>query len=57
MIDWVKTVNVKGLKVDLYQDEGRTPLIYIEIDATNPNAETILLYGNFSSFLFILTYF
>jgi len=45
MIDWVKQQNVKGLKVELVEESGRTPLIFIEIDGTEPNAETILLYG------------
>jgi acetylornithine deacetylase/succinyl-diaminopimelate desuccinylase-like protein len=47
MIDWVKSVNVKGLKVELIVDEGRTPLIFIEVDGTKSDAETILLYGHF----------
>lgn len=50
MIDWVKSVNVKGLKVELIVDQGKTPLIFIEVDGTKPDAETILLYGIFLVF-------
>jgi len=47
MIDWVKQQNVKGLQVELVEEPGKTPLIFIEIPATQPNAETVLLYGHF----------
>jgi len=37
---------LKGFKLEVLRTEGRTPLIFIEIDGTNENAPTTLLYGH-----------
>lgn len=43
-VDWVKKQNVPGLKVEVQKLEGRTPLIYIEIEGDGPS--TVLMYGH-----------
>ncbi len=45
LLDWVNKQNIKGLKSEIIQEKERTPLIYIEIEPTNPGAQTILYYG------------
>lgn len=47
IIDWVKEQKVPGLEVRLVHDKGRTPVIFITVEAsgtTNPN--TVLMYGH-----------
>lgn len=44
--NWIKSQNVLGLKLDLLQEKGRTPLIFIEIDGTQKDSPTVLLYGH-----------
>jgi acetylornithine deacetylase/succinyl-diaminopimelate desuccinylase-like protein len=46
MTDWVDTQKVPGLKMEVLQNEGMTPLIYMEVAATDPDAGTVLLYGH-----------
>jgi acetylornithine deacetylase/succinyl-diaminopimelate desuccinylase-like protein len=41
---WVEQQNVTGLRIDVKQIEGRTPLIYIEIDGDARS--TVLMYGH-----------
>ena len=38
---------MKGLTYELLNDEGRTPLIYLNVDGTGDAAETLLFYGHF----------
>ena len=47
LINWVKEQNVKGLSIELLKDEGKSPLIFIEIEGTEKNCENVLLYGHF----------
>ena len=44
-VSWVKAQNVPGLTLEVLQDKGRTPLIFIEVASTG-GAGTTLLYGH-----------
>lgn len=46
--DWFKTMDLKGVsKAEIYQEDGRTPLIFIVVEPTDPSTTTnILLYGH-----------
>lgn len=48
LVDWIKSQNVNGMKLEVVENtqDGRTPLIYMEIDGTNNTNETVLLYGH-----------
>jgi acetylornithine deacetylase/succinyl-diaminopimelate desuccinylase-like protein len=41
---WVEQQGVAGLKVEVKEIEGRTPLMFIEVDGNN--ASTVLMYGH-----------
>ena len=44
---WVESRKVAGLKLEVIRLEGRTPLIFFEIEATKAaSADTVLLYGH-----------
>ena len=44
---WVESRKVAGLKLEVVRVEGRTPLIFFEIEATKSNStDTVLLYGH-----------
>jgi acetylornithine deacetylase/succinyl-diaminopimelate desuccinylase-like protein len=43
-VDWVKKQNIPGLKIEVQQLQGRTPLIFIEIDGDS--SSTVLMYGH-----------
>lgn len=45
---WCKAQPIEGLTVEVVELEGRTPLIYMEVPATGPEAgdDTVLLYGH-----------
>jgi acetylornithine deacetylase/succinyl-diaminopimelate desuccinylase-like protein len=45
-VNWVKTQTVAGLKMRVEHDKDRTPLIFIEIDATDGSDATVLMYGH-----------
>ena len=36
MVHWVKNQNIKSLNLELMRAEGKTPIIFIEIDSTIP---------------------
>ena len=44
MTNWVESQNVEGLTMEVKQVEGRTPLIFIEVQATDPDAGTVLMF-------------
>jgi len=46
---WVKSSNVKNLKTEVLHEQKRTPLIYMEIEASKPKFQnfTVLMYGHF----------
>ncbi len=44
---WCTKSEIKGLKAELLTPEGKTPLLFIEIDGTDPNRDTsVLMYGH-----------
>ena len=46
LVQWVKSQQVPGLKVEVVKDpKCRTPVIFIEVEATQQDCGTILLYG------------
>lgn len=48
LVQWVKSQQVPGLKVEVVKDpKCRTPVIFIEVEATQQDCGTILLYGHF----------
>lgn len=44
--DWILEQNLKGLKLDLLNDEGVSPFLYGEIEGSEPNAETVIFYAH-----------
>jgi acetylornithine deacetylase/succinyl-diaminopimelate desuccinylase-like protein len=48
--DWVLAQKVEGLKLDIIQLPGRTPVMFFEVDATRSSGEgsgqTVLMYGH-----------
>ena len=45
-MNWVNAQEVPGLTMKLVTEEGRTPVIFIEIEGTNGTNETVLMYGH-----------
>lgn len=43
-VDWVRKQNIRGLKFEVQKLQGRTPLIFIEIDGDA--SSTVLMYGH-----------
>jgi acetylornithine deacetylase/succinyl-diaminopimelate desuccinylase-like protein len=43
---WCARRPIEGLEVEVVRLPGRTPLIYMEIPASAPTSETVLLYGH-----------
>ena len=48
LVDWMKLQPVKGLKHTMHEEEGRTPFLVIEIDATgeDKSGKTCMMYGH-----------
>lgn len=46
MINWVQAQKIPELEVQLVKVPQRTPVIFIECQATVPNASTVLMYGH-----------
>eukprot|EP01064_Diplonema_japonicum_P029301 TRINITY_DN4704_c0_g3_i1.p1 TRINITY_DN4704_c0_g3~~TRINITY_DN4704_c0_g3_i1.p1 ORF type:complete len:484 (+),score=135.75 TRINITY_DN4704_c0_g3_i1:39-1490(+) len=49
LVDWVKGSGVEGMKVELMEEEGRTPFLLCDIAAsgeTKNGAQTLLMYGH-----------
>ncbi|KAL0484996.1 Cys-Gly metallodipeptidase [Acrasis kona] len=46
LVRWVNDQNVPGLKLETLCAPGKTPVIFIEFDATKEGAPTVLLYGH-----------
>ncbi len=44
IIDWCKQQNIKNMELNLYEDPGKTPLLFLEIPGDID--DTILLYGH-----------
>ena len=48
IISYAKSLDIKNANINLIQDKGRTPLIFIDISATRINdTRTVLLYAHF----------
>eukprot|EP00486_Rosalina_sp_Unknown_P016298 CAMPEP_0201582606 /NCGR_PEP_ID=MMETSP0190_2-20130828/87581_1 /ASSEMBLY_ACC=CAM_ASM_000263 /TAXON_ID=37353 /ORGANISM="Rosalina sp." /LENGTH=502 /DNA_ID=CAMNT_0048022825 /DNA_START=99 /DNA_END=1607 /DNA_ORIENTATION=- len=48
LVDWANKQNVKGMKLEILHDEHKTPLIYMEVEATEKKSnDTVLMYGHF----------
>eukprot|EP01083_Nonionella_stella_P297209 1009452_1 len=49
LVEWVKSQDLKGLKLEILADKDRTPLIFLEVDANRKELENtnVLLYGHF----------
>ena len=44
---WVEAQKVEGLRLEVIRLEGRTPLLFFELDATKPDStQTVLMYGH-----------
>ncbi len=44
IVDWCSQQKIKGMEISVFEEEGRTPLLFIDIPGAN--SETILLYGH-----------
>lgn len=47
LLDWAKKQGLKGATFEIIQEKGRTPLIFIEVEGTSKDSDTVLLYGHF----------
>lgn len=48
IISYAKSLEIKNAQINLIQDKGYTPLIYIEIPSSRPNdSRTVLFYAHF----------
>jgi acetylornithine deacetylase/succinyl-diaminopimelate desuccinylase-like protein len=46
-VEWVKSQNVAGLKIEVLKEPTRTPVIFIEVDSQPAGSEhTVLMYGH-----------
>ena len=44
---WVEAQKVEGLRLEVVRLEGRTPVLFFELDATRPGStQTVLMYGH-----------
>ena len=52
LVNWVHSQNLKGIKCEIiyHKEDNRTPLIYIDVEPTEPGTGTVLYYGNISYF-------
>ena len=45
--DWVQAQKVAGLRLEIVRIDGRTPVLFFELDATRPDStQTVLMYGH-----------
>ena len=44
--DWVRSRNLPDTHLEVLRLPGRTPVLFLEVAATRPNAPTVLLYGH-----------
>lgn len=44
--DWILAQNVQGLRLELFNDEGYSPFIYVEVDGSANDDPTMLFYGH-----------
>src|SRR5262245_2753132 len=43
---WASHQPVKGLKLEVIRLEGRTPVLFFDVPATNASQQTVVLYGH-----------
>jgi acetylornithine deacetylase/succinyl-diaminopimelate desuccinylase-like protein len=44
---WVEAQKVAGLRLEIVRLDGRTPVLFFEVEATRPqSAQTVLMYGH-----------
>lgn len=46
IVKWIKEQNVEGLQLEVITEKGKTPLIFMDLPATNDVKETVLMYGH-----------
>nr|CCC94270.1 putative cytosolic nonspecific dipeptidase [Trypanosoma congolense IL3000] len=46
VVEWIKKQPIRGLKCEVFEDEGLTPFLVVEIEGTEPCANTLLMYGH-----------
>eukprot|EP00128_Syssomonas_multiformis_P009203 Colp12_sorted_trinity150504_noHs@22188 len=48
LVNWAKAQNVAGSQIEVVTEPGRTPLIFMTVEASDPSKcnETVLLYGH-----------
>ncbi|RHW71843.1 peptidase M20/M25/M40 [Trypanosoma brucei equiperdum] len=46
IIEWVKKQPIKGMKYELFEEKGLTPFLIVEIEGTEPCANTLMMYGH-----------
>ncbi|KAL4505955.1 hypothetical protein ABPG72_013716 [Tetrahymena utriculariae] len=47
LLEWAKKQEIKGAKYELIKDEDKSPLIYIEVDGSTDDTQTVLFYGHY----------
>lgn len=47
LLEWAKKQEIKGAKYELIKDADKSPLIFIEIDGTTDDTQTVLFYGHY----------
>jgi acetylornithine deacetylase/succinyl-diaminopimelate desuccinylase-like protein len=43
---WIESQKVAGLKLEVLRLDGRTPVLFFEVPATNSSRQTVLMYGH-----------
>lgn len=44
--DYIKSLNIKGCEIQLFEDEGYSPFLFVEVEGSKSNSGTILFYGH-----------
>lgn len=47
LLNWSLAQGVKGMKGEMYKEEGRSPMLVLEIEPNSDSKKNILLYGHF----------
>jgi len=46
VLNWCRNQGVKGLTIDIYEEKGRTPLVFGMVEASEGVDKTVLMYGH-----------
>lgn len=46
LVNWAKAQPVKGLTIDIHRESGIPPMVFAEVEATDPTLPTVLIYGH-----------